>query len=377
MDTSTEPLDDTFIPRIKLEEPESPVVLVAERSLKRSASDLDLDLDEEEVQEPGTISKVRKPESYEAKELGTTPEIGKSEPEPNEVKDLSSIPHVEKVENIESDDEALSEGEFQVVNQYKLLVIHSDAIIDGREAVIYTITQVFSIMMPDFPSPSHSAILSALLSNGPLLVGIYEALGSPMRKSPVDMQNWLTRHKNIFQKKGLAMLRLYPEVREFFLDAHHNNLPILIQTNSGHSRLIDAIFKRHDKIDGSNESIMGKRWMILDEAYACAAKPDKIGKMFKDRVIPAYAVLERDVWRLNNPPEDGATMPNFGPMTSKDVFWISCAPYNLHLPKVGYGAKTCWVNRTEYGGGSLLDAVDVVASDLDDVRPRIWKEIKC
>ncbi|KAK0715211.1 hypothetical protein B0H67DRAFT_580198 [Lasiosphaeris hirsuta] len=402
MNLDVEPLEGNLTP-IKAEESEHPVVVVSSRKLKRPAAALDDSDGELEILD--IVPKARKTSKSEEKKLDTTPHI-KGEPgemknpattfekpvevvvkvektdepvEPDAVGNTDTAEKISKVEKVETetDDELMLEGEARIENQYKLLVMHSDSIIDGRDAMVHTISQVFDIMMPDFPSPSSSEILSAILSAGPLLVDIYEKLGSPLRRSLDDTLNWFTRHRNIFQKKGIPMLCLYPEIPEFFLDAHYNDLPILILSN-GHSRLVDSIFKKHDTKTSSIESVAGKRWMILEEAHTCASLPENIRNVFRSRIIPAYTVLERDIWRLNNPPEEGATtMPTFAPLTAKDVLWISCAPYNLHGPKMGYeGVKTCWINRTEYDGGSDRGYVDVIARDLDDVRSRVWKEVK-
>lgn len=240
----------------------------------------------------------------------------------------------------------------------KLVMIHSDAILDGRKAVTYTFQQVFSIMKPDCKPPSEAAILSAL-TESPRLESVYQALGCGHLTS-LDQISWFTRHRNIFMNEARGMLEIYRDVKPFLQELKRQNIATIVLTS--HKPEAEEVLEKH--------GMKGLVGMILDDADKLIKLPTYFRMIFKAEIAPWFN--EHYAGRVDNQnPADltrsdvQATAP---PLDLEYVLLVSCALYNLDAAKQA-GARTCWVRKCDVKWP--VATVDTVVDCLDDMRLKI------
>ena len=233
----------------------------------------------------------------------------------------------------------------------KLIIIHSDAIIDGRAAVAHTFERVFATMRPDRAPPAAAEVLAAL-ADSPLLGPAYEAVGSGHLTS-LDCISWFTRHRRVFVEEGHAMLAIYPDVLPLLRDLRRAGIAVAVLTS--HSTLVEEVLGRC--------SLAGLVGTVVDKAHKLIWLPTAFRMVFSVDIIPFFTEAAGSWLGLD-----------IGRVDIAQMLVVSCAPYNLEAPKLA-GAKTCWVRKS---ASSLAAAanIDIFVDELDELRLKITGSIK-
>lgn len=231
----------------------------------------------------------------------------------------------------------------------KLVLMHTDAIVDGRKALTYTIAKVISIVSPETKPPTDDEILATVAST-PNTIEIYRSLGA-IAATPTEAKEWCLRHKNIMKRGGAKHRTVYPEVEPFLQCLRERRIPVLLATSAKDTvmSLVKEWGFKH-LIDG-----------VIGDAHEFLGNKDRFAHDIKTVFDPWMANhdLGSDV------PLDMTTSDKYepAPLRPDEIMVVSCCPYNL-VKVQELGVQTCWVKKSDASieaGGETEFVVD----DLD------------
>lgn len=248
----------------------------------------------------------------------------------------------------------------------KLVLMHSDAIVDGRKGLTYTIAKVISIVSPETKPPTDDEILATVAST-PNTIDIYRSLGA-IAATPAEAKEWCLRHKNIMKRGGAKHRGFYPEVEPFLQYLRERRIPVLLATSAKDT--VMSLVKQWDfkhLIDG-----------VIGDAHMFLGNKDRFAHDIKTVFGP---------WMANNDlgsdiPLDMTTSDKYepAPLRPDEIMVVSCCPYNL-IKVQELGVQTCWVKMSdasiEVGGETefVVDNLDGLAQLIKNYEPKM-SEIK-
>ncbi|KAK3687444.1 hypothetical protein B0T22DRAFT_128698 [Podospora appendiculata] len=232
----------------------------------------------------------------------------------------------------------------------KLVILHFDAIIDGRAAVTTAVRKVFASLQPTTPAPSPARILSVFANGAPLLASKFQALVPTAALPDADaLRAWTDAYLETYDREGKPLLAPFPDARAFLTALAARDILIAITTN--HRDFAKAFLAAHAMADLPD--------FLVRRAAAYAARPALFRDFFDGTLVPSYAAKRRGAGELR--PGD-------------HVLVVSCTPFNLRTART-IGARACWVRKPgvtvepEAGG---LDADTIVVGDLAELGKRIF-----
>ncbi|KAK3324090.1 hypothetical protein B0T19DRAFT_443529 [Cercophora scortea] len=240
----------------------------------------------------------------------------------------------------------------------KLVILHFDAILDGRDAVIITVLKTFAQLQPTTPPPSPSRILSVFASSDPLLANKFKALIPPpflTDANAASLRNWTDAYLETYEREGKALLAPFPGAKPFLAALVARRIVIAITTN--HREFTKNFMTAHGMADLPD--------FIVRRAAGFAARPEVFREFFQSTLIPSYAA-KRGRYAAGEEVE---------PLRPEEVLIVSCAPFNLRTAHA-VGARACWVKMAgvELEGEEEgdVDADTIVVGDLAELGERIF-----
>ncbi|KAK1827344.1 hypothetical protein QBC39DRAFT_420529, partial [Podospora conica] len=233
----------------------------------------------------------------------------------------------------------------------RMILLHADALIDGREALTYTIAKVLAIISPQTKTPTPEQILATVAST-PSTPGIYRSLGA-VEASADDAREWCLRHNNIMKRGGSKRQGFYPEAEGLLkclkLDFE---IPTLIITSADTQR-VGELIKGQPAFENLISGIVGYADLFLQNK-------DHFSETIKSTLAPWFAQYPR---KFPEDIQDLAT-DNFtpAPLRPEEIMVVSCCPYNL-VEAHELGVQTCWVkmaNASIRPGGEVEVVVDTL-----------------
>lgn len=244
----------------------------------------------------------------------------------------------------------------------KLVLMHTDTIVDGRKALTYTIAKVISIVSPETKPPTDDEILATVAST-PNTIEIYRSLGA-VAATPTEAKEWCLRHKNIMKRGGAKHRAFYPEAEPFLQCLRERRIPILLATSAKDTvmSLVKEWSFKH-LIDG-----------VIGHAHEFLGNKDRLAHDIKTVFGP---------WVANNDlgsdvPLDMTTSDKYepAPLRPEEIMVVSCCPYNL-VKAQELGVQTCWVKMSdasiEVGGETefVVDDLDGLAQLIKNYEPKM------
>ena len=281
----------------------------------------------------------------------------------------------------------------------KLILIHLDALLDGRRAVLYAVKACFTALKTGqkFRPPTDSRILIAFAESSHLGT-ILKKLGAGFRNDK-GMLKWIAKYSEVYSSpECLALLGPYEDARDFLKGVKRREGVVVVVMTSGHAAVTAEFLEQWgmlryvDKIlagGGTSQTFLEDPVMfrgIYEREvlgwYAAGFAPKKgavpiasgggkkgkgKGKEVDRGHTTATTTTNEVVNIIEDDSEDDNDQNNTKnpvsnlKLTTDDVLLVSCTPYNLQPARV-MNARTCWIQKSE---NSPTEGTDIVAESLE------------
>ncbi|KAK3318847.1 hypothetical protein B0H66DRAFT_640168 [Apodospora peruviana] len=207
----------------------------------------------------------------------------------------------------------------------KLVIMFSDALIDGRKPVTNAVRNTFAANNPEREAPTKSEILSVLASGPQKITEAFTKLNLKLLP-PVEHTKCTDTYVEFLAQE---MFHLYVGAADFLRDLARRKIPVLVITD--HPDLLVKLLTE-EKVNGCVD-------FILDGQISYIHKPEALRNAIHALMpkIYKYNVEKNPVWLMHH--EDFR-------LKSKEMVMVSCSLGNLKLAKA-INARTCLVKKAE------------------------------